>query len=416
MRFLHIADVHLDAPLRGLPREARDRLRAGGRDALARAVDFVLDGGLHALLVAGDLFDGERLSFETERFLVDQLARLDGAGIPVFYATGNHDPGEGSAGGNRISWPGNVVRFADGLPARVPVRDGEGRLLGWVTGAGHATGRVTDDLAAAFPRPPGDLPEVALLHTQVHTSRGSDAHEAYAPSELSFLRSAGYDYWALGHVHARQGLSGDPPVHYPGSLLARDATETGPRGGLVVDLSSRASPRISFRPLARVRRERLDVRDIGSCRDLAALSAAVRSAWDLERSTDPGAPGTEWLVQLRLGGPSPLWAPLARADERASLEELLVRELGVLHVHVLADRVHRPVSPDEHRGRVDVLGTALRLLAEVREGRLDPGLLAPGVLASFDPDFGGSPAEYVRELLRDADVEIVARMTRPREG
>ena len=44
-----------------------------------------------ALLIAGDLYDGEQTSMKTARFLADQLRRLHGAGIETFIIRGNHD-------------------------------------------------------------------------------------------------------------------------------------------------------------------------------------------------------------------------------------------------------------------------------------------------------------------------------------
>jgi len=93
MRFLHIADVHLDTSFAGRSEEVRARLREASRQAFRNAVDLAIREDVHALLIAGDLFDGDRLSFQTERFLLEQVGRLNDQGISVVYATGNHDPG-----------------------------------------------------------------------------------------------------------------------------------------------------------------------------------------------------------------------------------------------------------------------------------------------------------------------------------
>src|SRR5208283_2398582 len=44
-----------------------------------------------ALLIAGDLYDGEQTSMKTARFLADQLRRLHEGGIQTFIIRGNHD-------------------------------------------------------------------------------------------------------------------------------------------------------------------------------------------------------------------------------------------------------------------------------------------------------------------------------------
>lgn len=53
-------------------------------------VDLCLDEQVDALLIAGDLYDGDQTSMKTARFLAEQLRRLHQAGIRVFIR-GNHD-------------------------------------------------------------------------------------------------------------------------------------------------------------------------------------------------------------------------------------------------------------------------------------------------------------------------------------
>lgn len=93
-RFVHSADVHLDSPLRSLalrdPRLA-EFVGNASRQVFARIVDLCLDEQVNALLLAGDLYDGEQTSMKTARFLAEQLRRLDAAGIKVFIIRGNHD-------------------------------------------------------------------------------------------------------------------------------------------------------------------------------------------------------------------------------------------------------------------------------------------------------------------------------------
>ena len=97
MRFLHLADVHLDTPFAGRSDGVRRRLQEASREALNRAVSCALAERVHAVLLAGDLFDGERLSFQTERFLLEELARLAEARRPVRVRYGKPRSGPGRA-------------------------------------------------------------------------------------------------------------------------------------------------------------------------------------------------------------------------------------------------------------------------------------------------------------------------------
>ncbi|MET0430184.1 MAG: DNA repair exonuclease, partial [Microvirga sp.] len=93
-RFVHAADLHLDSPLRSLALRNPDLAALIGdatRQALTGIVDLCLDERVDALLLAGDLYDGEQTSMKTARFLADQIRRLHAAGIRVFVIRGNHD-------------------------------------------------------------------------------------------------------------------------------------------------------------------------------------------------------------------------------------------------------------------------------------------------------------------------------------
>ncbi len=423
MRFIHIADVHLDTAFAGRSEEVRSRLRAAAREALARCVDTAVSEEVDAVLIAGDFFDGARLSFGSEGLLLRQLDVLAGAGIQVVYATGNHDPGTAQAVTD-LAWPGNVTVIGGADPVTVTIVNRAGEPVGHVIGAGHATARETADLAQALrPRPdarlPGPdaglarpdtrLPQVALLHTQVTSASRSELHQPYAPSTLDHLRSAGFDYWALGHVHQRQALSNDPPIHYPGNLQGRNPRETGAKGGLLVDLHNPGHPVVEFREFSRVRWERLALDGLEGASTLDALVELVVSAWEEARAADPGSDGTEWIVAVDLAGPSPVWRQLREREELEVLEQECADCIGAMAVEVRAGRTHAVVQLDDHIDRQDALGASLRLCRRVAAGDDRIGLTEAD-LAGFDRERHGSIEQYLQRLLDGGDAEIMARM------
>jgi DNA repair exonuclease SbcCD nuclease subunit len=443
MRFLHLADVHLDTPFAGRSPAVRSRLRLASREALSAAVDCALAERVDVVLIAGDLFDGERLSFGTELFLLEQLRRLRDGGIPVVYASGNHDPG--SRGGRTLAWPENVALVGDARPRRIAIRR-RGEVVGFVTAAGHAGPRETADLSRTFPKPPGELPEVALLHTQVGGAREGEEHHPYAPSQLSTLLASGYHYWALGHIHLRQCLSDLPAVHFPGNLQGRTARERGPKGGLLVDVTrvgpigsgaarpnasgvarpiayaTGSPPRVEFRSFAPVRFETLEVRGLDGESSVPGLVSRVTRAWREARlaevaalphrasagGTPPPQTSRDWIVRVVLSGPTPLARELEDPDDRTALARELEQSIGALDVDVWTRGTHAPAQPADHRGRVDVLGEALRLLEDVGAGRAELSGLRAEELAG--PEAREDLAAYVRARLAGSGGELVARL------
>lgn len=409
MRFVHVADVHLDTSFSGRSESVRRRLRDASRAAFQAAVDLAIREDVNAFLIAGDLFDGERLSFRTERFLLEETTRLGDHGITVVYATGNHDPGSSPSGPRSLNWPSCVHVAADATPKRFLIPAPNGEPIGYVTAVGHASDRETRDLSRLLPRPDGELPEVGLLHTQVHSSLGSDDHHAYAPSELTYLVAAGFDYWALGHVHVTQALSEDPPIWYSGNVQGRTHADTGERGALLVDLADRAAPLVAFRSLAPVRWETLRVDRLDDVTSLDELERHIQVGWRTLRSGDPAPTGTEWMIRVVLHGPCPLWTELAVDEDRELLAGELREMLGGLEVVVSADGVRPVVAIEEHRPRTDVLGEALRLTEEARSGRVTLPV-DRNDLVGITSDDPAALAAYVRDLLDGAENEIATRL------
>jgi DNA repair protein SbcD/Mre11 len=432
MRFLHLADVHLDTLFAGRSDRLRTRLRQASREAFAGALERARLEAVDAVLLAGDLFDGDRLSLASERFLLDSLRELGAAGIPFFYATGNHDPSEargtpGSAIG-RVAWPEGVHLFGAAEPRTVELRRGD-LVVGTVTGAGHEGPQEHRDLSRAFRPPAGAaVPAVALLHTQVGGARGDGEHDRYAPSELSFLREAGFDYWALGHIHLRQTLAAHPGIHFPGNLQGRSPRETGAKGGLLVEIAGRGlAPDVEFVECAPVRWEELVVSGLAEAAGLEPVLRRVEDAWVAARREDPARAGCEWVVRVRLVGPSPLHRQLSDDEEGDALAQELMARLGALEVEILTGDLRPALDATGALERQDAAGAALRLVRTLRDpGGPSPSRtlgIEPGDLGGFDSPPGGTGAaggsgpdalrdaldRYLRELLEGGEAELLER-------
>ena len=410
MRFIHAADVHLDSPCSSRSETVRQKLRDASRLAFRRLVDLALAERVDVVLIAGDLFDDERLSFQTERFLLEQLHRLDSEEIPVVYATGNHDPGRAGLRSVELPWPGNVTIARDRTPVRIAIggtgRESEAReLRGVVTAAGHETATERGDLSTVFPAPEGRLAEIAVLHTQVVDSPGSAAHQSYAPSQLDGLRGSGHDYWALGHVHKRSVLCEHPGIHYSGNVQGRTHGERGAKGCLLVEVKPGAPPDVEFKKLAPIQWEDVEIRDSSQATTLDALIETIAEAWD---DVTGGETETDWIGRIRVSGATPLWRELSGDDDQDHLREELAYHLGLLDLTLEVGSVYPQVRADAHRAREDVLGEALRLVHGIRAGGANLTGLSPEQLTGLDePE---RLHEYVAELLDTGEAEVLSRM------
>ncbi len=412
-RFLHLADLHLETSFGGRP-ETRERLRRATREAFEAAVDLAVGERLHAVLVAGDLFDDGLLSLRTELWLQRQVRRLCEAGVWFVAACGNHDPGgEGyrmaqlglaPAGAAPEPWRTRVHLFLGSEPQAVRVTDASGAEVGIVVGAGHPTDREPENLAARFPILAERLPVVGCLHTQVDTARGAERHERYAPSTRADYERLGYAYFALGHVHQPGAAVEGLPVYYAGNLQGRNAREVGPKGGWLVEAHPGGGAVPRFVRLGPVRWARVRVETLPADVSMAALVDALGRRIAAEREST----GEELAVVVEIAGETPIARRLRADDERAALEDELAAGTGALEVQVRDEGLVLPADRELLRGSPSVIAAALDLA--LRAGSDDALLLslAPDALA-LDPRDEAARLAHLRDLVAGMPEELVQR-------
>src|SRR5215469_14446487 len=263
LRFVHAADLHLDSPFRGVgdvAPELRDQLQGATLQAFERVVDHTINSKADFLVLAGDLYDSRDRSLRALLTFRRQMERLAERDISVYIVHGNHDPLNGW--GSEFQLPPNVTTFSGRTDTEPFIR--RGREVASITGVSYTRERVLENLAASF-KPCGNSPySIAVLHANVG---GQTGHADYAPTTVAELVSAGFNYWALGHVHTRSVLATEPAmVVYPGNTQGRHAREGGPRGCYQVDVDTHGRAHLEFIETNVVRWAHLDVSIAGHSR------------------------------------------------------------------------------------------------------------------------------------------------------
>ncbi|MFI5760947.1 exonuclease SbcCD subunit D [Streptomyces sp. NPDC051563] len=224
IRVAHLADLHIGSALRGLAdypgAPAIDR-REAPYEALRAAVRRIVGGGYHAVLIAGDVFDRRHCDARSLAACQDALGAFHEAGLRTVVVSGNHDAETPLP--HKLHLPPSVRWLGADAPESVTWPD-----LG-VTVHGQSVGEPDEhrDLAAGFPRAIPGAVNIGLLHTSLH---GAWSRRTCAPADPRTLARAGYDYWALGHVHHRLVPAAGPFAAYPGNTHARGPAEAGGRG------------------------------------------------------------------------------------------------------------------------------------------------------------------------------------------
>lgn len=361
IRFVHAADLHLDAPFKGVDatdRRVGDALIASTYDALDALVEVCLERHADFLVIAGDVYNARERSLRAEFAFRDACVRLADAGIAVFVARGNHDPANSRSAG--LSLPESVHVFSENEVERI-VFEREGRPRCAVYGRSFRTAAESANLAAGFRRDPADGIAVGVLHANVG---GRTDYEPYAPCSLEDLKAARMDYWALGHIHKPEMLSALPPIVYSGCTQGLTPNESGIRGCRVVTVGPEGAES-EFVATSGVVWERGTIPAEGLER-LEDVLAGVGAAIDaLARSS-----GERPVIgRLALEGRSRVHTELARPGVLADLLAE-VRDVGMgrdpwVWVDRIEDRTRPSVDIATLREGEDFAGDLVRLADEV---------------------------------------------------
>ena len=420
MRFIHTADLHIDSPLRGLNRYEGapvERLRGATRQALVRLVDLAIDEQVDFVLIVGDLYDRDWQDFHTGLFVREQMVRLGHHGIKVFIVQGNHDA-QGLIS-RQVPWPNHVKVLSSKKAETVKLDD----LQVAIHGHSFPDREVPEDLVPGYLDAVPGYFNIGMLHTSL---TGVEGHDTYAPTTLANLRAKGYDYWALGHVHARQVVCEQPRVVFPGNLQGRHARETGPKGCELVSVQG-GMVEASFMPLDVVRWHQAEV-DLSSALHLDHVPKLVSDALQIAAS---GAIEALHAVRLTLIGETKLYHLEAQqpgtlaAAVQAAIQDVMGAEVWIEKIKL---KLRSPIDRNLLAQGTDALGELVRwvnVLAEDRdaldqfcrpilESVLDN--LPPEVRLALAQDAGADDMPILGDdasigaLLKDAEATLLARL------
>jgi exonuclease SbcD len=314
-KFIHAADVHLDSPLRGLSRyesAPTESIRDACRRAFENLVDLAIEEKVSFVLLAGDLYDGDWKDYSTGIFLSRQMGQLGQHDISVFTVAGNHDAA------NRITKaldsPANMTILSSRKVETIRLDD----LAVSIHGRSFGTQHVDENLAAGFTAAEKGMFNIGLLHTSLD---GREGHAVYAPCSIDDLRSKGYQYWALGHIHKQEFVSKDPWIVFPGCVQGRHIRETGAKGCVLVTVEDGVVSAVDKCPLDVLRWTLCSV-DLTDAAEMREVLERTRKAIENERLSVDGQP---IAMRIRFEGATAISGELAAYPERL---EQQIKALG----------------------------------------------------------------------------------------
>lgn len=229
MKFLHIADVHLDSPFLGLsflPSELFGQIKNAIQLSFEKAVNFAIDNDVDLVLLAGDTFDSIHPTPQSKIFFANQIKRLVDRQIQVVMVLGNHDYSQiddlllNESPYFKIIGSNEQIEQVDFMT--------KSQYKYRVVGFSYQHNHITEDIIAKYPPKNTSIYTIGLAHAGMKQS--SVDQNNYAPFTLNEVKDLNYDYFALGHIHLRQVLSQEPWIVYSGNLQGRHVNEKDAKG------------------------------------------------------------------------------------------------------------------------------------------------------------------------------------------
>jgi len=281
MKIIHTSDIHIDSAL--TTRLPSDKVRERRRELLSnfpRMVEEAKVISAGAIIIAGDLFDTERITKKALDTALDVIERAER--IMFFYLPGNHEGSALSNSGRPL--PKNLAIFD---------KDWSYFSAGDITIAGRS--EICEDMFDTLDLS-AETKNIVVLHGELRDKTS-------APDVIGKKDAAGknIDYMALGHYHSYSRTNIDERGYavYSGMPEGRGFDEVGDKGYVIIDTDAK-KVECGFRKFAKRRLHiaKVDITGILRSSDVDdRVKAAVRDI-----------PSTD-MVRIELtGGYSPeLW-------------------------------------------------------------------------------------------------------------
>ena len=300
IRIMHLADLHLGAPLSYLGEKAAQRSKEL-ESALIRALALTKEKDVHAVVIAGDLFD----SFDPPPELVARVKaafrRTAEDGIPVILIPGTHDSHRyARCVYRREEFPGVDILLESGKPLHKSLNGHNLFFYGY-----SGTGKNNRD-PSKFHKGAEDGIHIALVHGSISGGTHWSASTRDFPLQPDDLQKSGFDYVALGHHHDfREFKYGKLSAVYPGTLEGLKFGEEGERRLLIAEISE------SGATLERAKHNQRTLSKVHIDLSMSGIESVEDLAKDIEKQADP-----DTIIKIVLSGTADFIVPINELEAR----------------------------------------------------------------------------------------------------
>ena len=347
-KILHIGDIHLDSPFSLFDVEKSQARRNELRGTFTSIMMYAKMKEADVVIIAGDLFDSEFVTKETVNLLVSQFAGNPACRFVI--TPGNHDPATAKSAYLKTKFPENVYIFKSENVEKFSFDDIGTDVYGFAYveekyEQNPLEGRLELDRTKI---------NIFAAHADI-TNRKS----TYCPMKEWDFAVCGFDYAALGHIHAGGEIekTGETYYAYCGCPEGRSFDECGVKGGIFINAEKKDGVlKIDFeRPRFCKKRYEKTETDVSGMKTREEALAAIKKA-----VTENGY-GKDTLLRVKLTG---VVSPEADFEE----DKIEAADAGVFYIEVENSALPL-LDYDELSADITIKGALFRELLPKLESR-----------------------------------------------
>ena len=261
MKFVHIADMHFDAPFAVL--NSRNKLgekrRLEQREVFRKIINYIKENSIEYLFIAGDLYEHEYIRKTTAEYINNLFKEIPNT--KIYISPGNHDPYINNSIYKNFNWNDNVHIFRGKLEV---VKENNCNIYGFGFNDFYCKNSIVDEIKIE------NKEQINILVAHGSLNGGTLENMEYNPINRNKLKELGFDYVALGHIHKLDyNTEENQRIVYPGSTISLGFDELGKHGMIVGELN-KENIMLEFIPMdnKEFKEMELDISDINSEEEL----------------------------------------------------------------------------------------------------------------------------------------------------
>ena len=236
MKFVHIADMHLDSAFSNLSDKdiMGDLRRLEQRKVFKKIIEYIKQNGIEYLFISGDLYEHKYIKQSTIEYINNLFKEIPET--KIFIAAGNHDPKVKNSYYNKFNWNENVKIFGSTIEK---IETEDANIYGYSFDDFYCNNCGIEDISVEQ----NGKPNILVIHGNLDGTKKDE--KPYNPISKKLLLEKGFDYVALGHIHKPD--YGNKKIVYPGSTVSLGFDELGKHGMIVGNLDG--DLKLKFVPL-----------------------------------------------------------------------------------------------------------------------------------------------------------------------